>query len=282
MSPTGVGGCGRWVGKPERFRERQEVVFTPFDYLGARLQCTPYYHDWVTATATEKVAVFGAEILPNSRYSVVAYSSGCKGEEAGCSGVSTPVEMLTRRHGDVVSAYNPPATTTQPDATDIGQLVAKFKSQAGSPPNSSALIQPNVPDGNSDVGASDIVQGVDAAKSFVYSFGGPCPCPSLAVCGAVPCPSGAGTCIASGAPGLGPESTCIKLCRGGTNAGEQCNNHTHCGGGGVCDKECLGGANVGLGCSSNGDCPNPPGANATCAVVTNNAFCRDKCGRCTP
>ncbi len=302
MSPSGVGGCARWVGKPKRFREAQEVDMSPVDYLGARLQCTPYYHDWAAETATNPITVFGAEILPNSTFSVVAYFSNCKGAELGCSEVSAPVEMRTRRHGDVVSPFNPPVVAQQPDVTDIGQVVKKFKKETGAPSNSAALIQPNIPDPNTDVGVSDIVQVVDMAKQQTYPFGGPCPCPSLAVCGATPCPSGAGTCTGSGAPGLGAEATCIKLCRGGTNAGEQCNNHLHCGGGGVCDKECVGGTNNAQGCSGNGNCgkvcvsgptPGAPCADAStcgggtcptinCTLVTNNAFCRDKCGRCSP
>ncbi len=272
-------GCARWVGKPQRFRESQEIPFTPVDYLGARLQCTPYYHDWGTATASEPVAVFGAEILPNSKYSVQAYAPSCKGNEDSCTNFSPPVDMRTRRSGDVVSPYNPPVNTQQPDVSDIGQFVAKFKKILGSPSNTRVVIQPNLPDPNGDVSVSDIVQVVDMAKQFVYPFGGPCPCPSLATCGALACPSGAGTCIASGFPGLGPEATCVKLCRGGTNAGEQCNNHRHCGGGGICDKECTAGTNLGMGCSSNIDCP---GAGNACQLVTNNAFCRDRCGRCTP
>ncbi len=300
MSPGGVGGCARWVGKPEIFLERQlPAAQTLGDYLGARLQCTPFYHDW---GAEGLIHVFGAEILPNSRYSVQTYAASCKGSENVCLSVSAATEMRTRRAGDVVALFNPPDNSQQPNVTDIGQVVAKFKGLAGSPSNSAAVVQPNIPDPNSDVGVSDIVQIVDMAKQFVYPFGGPCPCPSLAVCGATPCPGGAGTCLGSGAPGLGAESTCVKLCRGGSNAGEQCNNHLHCGGGGVCDKECVGGTNNAQGCSGNGDCGKvclggpTPGAPCTdastcdggtcptinCVVVTNNAFCRDRCGRCTP
>ncbi len=301
MSAVGVGGCGRWVGKPETFREAQLPVEIG-NYLGARLQCTPYYHDWVAATATEPVAVFGAEILPNSTYSVLAYGASCKGNEGSCTNVSAPVEMLTRRAGDVVLLYNPPDSTQQPDVTDISQAVRNFRKDSGAPSNTHVLIQPNVPDPNSDMSVSDLVQIVDMAKQFAYPFGGPCPCPSLAVCGAVPCPNGNLDCSSSGAPGLGAEAVCVKLCRGGTNAGEQCNNHLHCGGGGICDKECVGGTNNGQGCTGNTDCGKvcvsgpTPGASCfdastcgggtcptiNCGIVTNNAFCRDRCGRCTP
>ncbi len=297
MSPAGVGGCARWVGKPETFPEAQEVDLGT--YRGSRLQCTPFYYDFGSESLLH---IIGAEILPSSTYEVRNYSADCAGIESTCTFVSPPVSFKTSRAGDVVAFFNPPDNSQQPDVTDIGQVVAKFKKQAGSPSNTRALIQPNIPDPNSDVGVSDIVQVVDMAKQFVYPFGGPCPCPSLAVCGATPCPSGAGTCIGSGAPGLGAEATCVKLCRTGTTIGEQCNNHTHCGGGGICDKECVGGTNNAQGCSGSQDCgkvcvggptPGAPCVDAStcgggtcpainCVVVTNNAFCRDRCGRCTP
>jgi hypothetical protein len=48
--PSGQGGCARWVGKPATFREAQEQP-TWGGYRAARLQCTPFYYDWVTETA---------------------------------------------------------------------------------------------------------------------------------------------------------------------------------------------------------------------------------------
>ncbi|MFH1109792.1 MAG: hypothetical protein V1790_11435 [Planctomycetota bacterium] len=69
----------------------------------------------------------------------------------------------------------------------------------------------------------------------------------------------------------------MKTCRGGANDGDPCVNNSHCPSGGICDKECVGGANVGLPCGSNADCPA-----STRTVVTNTAFCGDRCGRCTP
>jgi len=206
----------------------------------------------------------------------------CAGIEDSCTEVSPPLTIRNPRWGDMASPFNPPSPTEQPDVTDINQLVAKYKKLTGAPSSPRSFLQPNLPELNREIGVSDLVSSVDAYKSFAYPFAGPCPCPSLAACGALACPGGAGDCTTSALPGLGSDATCIKTCRGGTNDGDPCMDHTDCKGGGICDKECLAGINVGKGCSSNSDCPNPPGANATCAIVTNNAFCRDRCGRCTP
>jgi hypothetical protein len=238
------GGCARWVGKPGTFYETQGPP-SAGPFRAARLQCTPFYWDWVTETATNPITVVGAEIMPSSKYRVQTYGASCKGSEATCTNVSAPVPMFTRRSGDVAAVYNPPGITTQPDAIDVTQLVNKFKSVAGAPPKAEAQLQPNLPELNADINALDIVAAVDAVKGFAYSLGGPCPCPSAVTCGNLPCPGGMGTCVGSALPGLGPGAMCVKTCSG---SGDPCINNTHC----------------------------PTGE--TCG----NPSCRDRCGRCSP
>jgi hypothetical protein len=160
--------------------------------------------------------------------------------------------IKTGRHGDVAGAFNPPSTSTQPDAIDVTQLVNKFKNVLGAPGKAVTQLQPNVPELNADINALDIVAVVDAVKGNAYSYVGPCPCPSLVTCGPVPggpsslaCSGGVGTCTGSALPGLGPGAMCVKTCSG---SGDPCINNTHC----------------------------PTGE--TCG----SPFCRDKCGRCTP
>jgi hypothetical protein len=166
--------------------------------------------------------------------------------------VSAAVPFLTRRSGDVASEFNPPATTGQPSALDVAALVLKFKG-AVNPVKAIAQLQPNLVELNADVGALDIVAAVDGAKQLAYAFTGPCPCPSLATCNVLECVPGQTTCTTSSASGLGTGATCVKVCTGGTNAGEPCINDTHCPPSGTCGN---GGANPG--------------------------FCRDRCGRCSP
>jgi len=238
------GGCARWVGRPGTFMEAQGPPSSgPF--RAARLQCTPFYFDWVTETAGGTIAVVGAEIAPSSEYSVQAFGSSCKGAEGGCSNVSTPVTMLTRRFGDAASMFAPPEPSGQPNSIDVAQLVAKFKgATTASLVKAVTQLQPNLPELNADVGALDIVAAVDAVKELAYAISGPCPCPSQATCNALACAT-PGTCTASALAGLGTGAMCVKTCTGGDNAGEPCINDTHCAGG-------------------------------TCGA----GFCRDRCGRC--
>ncbi len=209
---TDPAGCARWVGRPGTFYESQGPPLTG-PYRAARLQCTPFYWDWIAETATDPIVVVGAEIVPSSEYSVQTYASTCKGVEGSCSNVSTAVTMYTRRSGDVDSEYNPPSATNQPNAIDVAQLVNKFKNAAGSPNHFRAQLQPNLPELNASINALDIVAVVDSVKGFAYAFSGPCPCPSTVTCG--------GSC--TGCPGM-----CVKTCIGGDNDGEPCINSNHC------------------------------------------------------
>jgi hypothetical protein len=234
-------GCARWVGKPGTFLEYQDAPTGAFS-RAARLQCTPYYHDWVTETASGPIAVVGAEIAPSSEYSVQTYGASCKGAETGCTNVSALVTMYTRRSGDVGSEFNPPATSTQPNALDIAQVVNKLKNLPGAPVKAGSQIQPNLPELNADVNALDILAVVNAVMELEYPFSGPCACPSAVTCGTSSCANPT-ICVTT----YGTGSTCVKTCTGGTYAGNPCINDTHC-----------------LG--------------STCGA----GFCRDRCGRCSP
>ncbi len=271
------GGCARWVGKPATFLEAQQVPGLG-NYRAARLQCTPFYYNWVTETAgkvcagrlgatntglpcvdnsgctapatcvEKKITVVGAEILPSSTYSVRTYGSSCAGSDpALCADLGAPVTMFTRRHGDVASASTPPDAVGQPNGIDVAQIVDAFWKE-GPLRKVHAKITPNLPEENLDIGADDIGRVVNAAKGFAYPLteSGPCPCPSTVTCLATPCGCDAGPpCPACGG------GQCVKTCTGGLNDGLPCRDndpiHNHCPGG-------------------------------TCG----SGFCRDKCGRCTP
>jgi hypothetical protein len=183
--------------------------------------------------------------MPSSTYSVQVYGASCMGNEGTCTNVSAAVTMYTRRSGDVGAVYNPPGTSTQPDAIDVTALVNKFKNVTGAAGKAVTQLQPNVPELNADINALDIVAVVDGVKGLAYPFPGPCPCPSLVTCGSLACAGGVGTCTGSALPGLGLGAMCVKTCSG---SGAPCINNTHC----------------------------PTGE--TCG----NPFCRDKCGRCKP
>lgn len=248
-------GCGRWLGRPKYYLESQGNPA-----LGAakfaRLQCTPFYHDW---SAEGPVDVVGAELVPSSAYDVTVFSSICKGNEGSCAITSAPVRINTRRAGDIASNFNPPATTPQPDAIDIASMVNRFQNKPGSPRKIVAKVQPNVIDPHEDVNALDIVAVVDNFRGWEFRFSGPCACPSSVTCNSTACASDA-TC------GGGK---CVKTCTAGPRVGESCITTQHCG-------ECAGGVRQGWPCDADADCPA-----STCNVGTcGSGFCRDRCGRC--
>jgi len=160
--------------------------------------------------------------------------------------------MKTRRSGDVAASYNPPATTGQPDAIDVTEVLNKFMNKTGAPVKARSQVQPNLVELNGNISGLDVVAVVYGVKGFAYPYGGPCPCPSLVTCGpatgSLACAGGVGTCTGSALPGLGLGAMCVKTCSGGTNAGDPCINNNHCPGGGTCGSP----------------------------------YCRDKCGRCKP
>jgi hypothetical protein len=256
-------GCARWVGKPGTFLELQGVPGLG-SYRAARLQCTPFYFDWITETATTPITVVGAEILPSSTYSVQAYAVSCMGAEAGCTDVSAAVQMLTRRSGDVWPLYNPPSTTKQPDGLDIAVMFNKFRAIPGPPSKAIAQVYGNLPELNSDINALDIATVADAFLGFAYPFSGPCVCPSAVTCGSTSCTS----------PTVCAGGMCVKTCSGGPNDGEPCLNGKHCG------NTCATGPRVGQPCATDSDCL----VGNTCTIVgtCGRGVCRDRCGRCTP
>lgn len=194
--------------------------------------------------------------------------------------------MTTAPWGDVATPWNPPSTNLQPDVLDVEAMLTKFAALGGIPKTGAAKLQPNLPDLNTDVGALDIVATIDAYKGTAYSYSGPCPCPSLAVCGAKPC-IGLTDCLNDDA---------FLSCAAGPNNGETCTNHCDCcpedtgcspvtgctpSPGvstptctqryGMCVKTCTGGDNVGMPCANDTHCPS-----GTCGQGS----CRDRCGRC--
>jgi hypothetical protein len=276
----GQGGCARWVGQPATFLEAQEQP-TWGHYRAARLQCTPFYYDWVaetkdgvcagplapqsnngepcvdnsgcTAPATcvpNKITVVGAEILPSSTYSVRTYGSSCAGNEGSCPDLGAPVTMYTRRFGDVASPFRP-ADPNSPGNGDLAAILSAL-GKLGPLRKWGGKITPNLPEENIDIG-DDLGRVVAAVNGYAYPpvDSGPCPCPPVHPVTALPLLCGATACACEVGP---PCGTC---------------------GGGQCIKTCSGGVNHGLACRNNdhGHCPG-----GTCG----SGFCRDKCARCTP
>jgi len=234
-------GCARWVGKPGAFLEFQDTPSLG-NFTGARLQCTPFYYNWSTE---DLVHVTGAEIVPSSTYDVQVLGASCMGNETACADVSCALQITTARSGDVEAPFNPPSTTTQPDAIDIAEVLNHFFGVPGALKKAAVQLQPNLPELNADVSALDIVAVTDAVSQHAYAFSGPCACPSAVTCGSMACTSPS-VCVTA----FGAGAMCVKTCSGGTNAGDPCINNSHC----------------------------PPTGVGICGA----GFCRDRCGRCTP
>jgi hypothetical protein len=260
-------GCARWVGKLLGFKERQGPPASG-DYKVARLQCTPYYHDW---KSEGKITVVGAEIMPSSEYSVLVYASTCRDIEATCPDVKAKVTMYTRRHGDINVDFQPPTLPKQPDAIDIAKVVDSFKGLPTGLPKAISKLTPNLPEHNLNTDAGDISQVVDAVKGVAYKnppYDGPCPCPSAVTCGTACSPTGAcagrNVCV----------TTCSMINPNDPLHGEPCLNSRHCG------NTCATGARAGLPCQNNADCLS--GNVCTIVGTCGTPLCRDACGRCKP
>ncbi len=253
-----MGGCARWAGEPAWFLEAQDSPQIG-KYRGSRLQCTPYWHDW---SLEGTVHVLGAEIDPSSMYDAAFIDISCA-DSLDESCFSGPLPINTARWGDVSALFNPPSTTTQPDALDVGNLVAAFKHLPGALNKVMAQLQPNRPEPLLDVDATDILVEVDAFKGRAYPFTGPCICPSPVTCDTTPCASGA---QCSG-------GMCVRTCIGGVNDGDECISTRHC-------RPCVGGTNDGVPCTSNAECPG--GGTCPAGGMCGGGFCRDRCGRCSP
>ncbi len=260
-------GCARWVGPPALFLESQGNPSIGAN-RAARLQCTPYYHEW---GGEGVVHVTGADVMPSSTYSVTVYAAVCKGNESTCMAASNPVTLITRRAGDIVAPFNPPDGSPQPEGVDVAAAVNKFKNLPESPAKFIVQAQPNVTDPNADADALDIAAVVDNVKGFAYPFSGPCACPSAVTCNATPCAS-ATVCVSTHGPG----SMCVRTCSSGPKMGQACAADLHCG---ACSAAS---SNAGVPCDADADCPGgvcdagdcPPDPPAAAG------FCRDRCGRC--
>jgi len=222
------GGCVRWIGPPHDFAESQDNPGLG-SYRAARLQCTPFYHDW---SIEAPFVISGAELLPSSRYAVQTVAFSCLGNEAACLDTSAPLSIVTTRWGDFASPLGGPTGGSQPDSLDVLSLINKYKNLPGALSKASAQLQPNAPELNADISALDITACIDAFKGLAYPYSGPCACPSTVTCGATPCST----------PASCAGGTCVRVCAGGASGGEPCLSDAHCPGGtcgsGSCRDRC--------------------------------------------
>lgn len=171
---TAFEGQIRWIGPPDQYTETSQAP--GFVFTAARLQCAPYYADWSDLGVFH---VTGVEIVPSSKYTIEAVNQSCEGFEEECVEVVRLASARTTRWGDVEAPHNPPSSTVQPDVTDIGALVNKFRGAPGAPSKARALlagypgnafgeITPAVL--NVDLGFQSISACVDAFRGVPYPY----------------------------------------------------------------------------------------------------------------
>lgn len=195
---TAFQGLSVYVGPPSQF---VESVSSGTPFMSAQTQCAPHYRNWNTVGTLH---VRGSAIVPSSLYAVEHLAASCQGNEgsaacqSGGASVSAPVQIATRRWGDLETPYNPPSSTTQPDLADVAALVNKFRGAIGAPIKARAIIAPNNVFGtitdatmSVDVGFTHIASCVDAFRGARYpSQMGQCagapttPCTANTDCGA--------------------------------------------------------------------------------------------------
>lgn len=193
-------GETRWVGAPFAAPDENSAV-PGATIMVAPLSCEPYFANW---SAIPLLHVFGAEIVPNSSYSIRAAAPCCvdAGLDTGCA--SAPLVAVTGKWGDILAPFDMPGGSSQPDFSDIAGVVSKFLASPDAPDKSFAQLQPNVEFPTRPIDFNDIAADVQAflGTSYAASIGavGPCTCPSSVVCGSTACSGdiacGDGYCVA--------------------------------------------------------------------------------------
>jgi len=173
---------GQPVAQPDEFSDHPGLTFN-----AAALQCSPHFTDWGTY---QTLAVYGAEIMPNSQYVVQRADSSCADltDDACWSNVT---DYFTGKFGDVAPLFDGVTNPPQPDFYDIAAVVQKFLAAPDAPSKVFAQLVPNIVRPDQSVSFRDIAADVAAFVGTPYAelgdITGPCTCPSPVVCGAAPC-----------------------------------------------------------------------------------------------
>jgi len=176
-------GAERWVGPPGEYpNSGAEEPFPPLTV--SRLRCDPVFMDW---SSVGLLYVAGAEIVPNSRYEVVAVLESCTGVLGDADAYSPPLELTTAIWGDTRESFAAPGGPTQPDMLDIAAIIQTFVGNAFAFEKPRVQLHPNVADPASPVDFRDIGDAINAFLILPYPYEGPCTCPPAITCNKVPC-----------------------------------------------------------------------------------------------
>lgn len=166
----GFEGEVRWLGPAAVFPEDVAGVTT---FLGSQLQCDPFFADWGSLGV---VQVYGAEVMPESTYTVQHIHQNCETELLNEGNYSLPLTVFTAKWGDVVAPYAA-QSPSQPNFQDVSAIIAKFQGAPTAPIKARAQLQPNVPNPDSLINFTDVSSAVHAFQGQTYPFSGPTACP---------------------------------------------------------------------------------------------------------
>lgn len=158
----------RWLGPTSSSPEGGGPTF-----LASALQCQPFFADW---GALGVVHVYGAEIMPESSYTVQNIHQNCSAELLNEGNYSLPLNVATGKWGDVVAPFAS-GSGAQPNFQDVSAIVAKFQGVPSAPIKARAQLQPNVPNPSAPVAFLDVSMAVSAFQGTLYPFSGPVSCP---------------------------------------------------------------------------------------------------------
>jgi hypothetical protein len=189
-----------YVGPPTEYVESGA---SGIPFMASFTQCTPHFQNWATVGLLH---VTGPQIVPSSLYRVENIAASCEGAigtadcQTGGAKVSAQLPIETTRWGDVRSPYNPPDPSVQPDISDVGALVDKFRGALGAPIKARGILagapgnfwgEVNAGVLSVDFGFSHISGCVDAFRGVPYPY-------KMGKCAGAPAMGFSGACTVSG------------------------------------------------------------------------------------
>ncbi len=182
-----------WVQEPTRYCENSgkkqppcPVAQPSSEFMGATLQCEPYYTDWSTFGT---VHVYHEGIIPGGVYSIEVVGQSCDWVNDPDDSFSAPLVMTQSKWGDLVKSCAP-CPCTPPDgvinmASDVTAVLDKFRNleppDVTCPPVAKARADLDWKTPNQLIDISDATCCLDAFRDVPY------PPPSFQPPGPPPC-----------------------------------------------------------------------------------------------
>jgi hypothetical protein len=165
----------RWVGPVATCLDSAPFQTT---YRCATLQCEPYYSDWTVDLGGEFLHVFGAAVVPSSRYEVAQLPDACTGVEDSCADVRPEPAVTTGRWADIFAPYQVPGVTSvrQPNVTDLTVMLRRLGGLTDFLTRPRALLAGNEFTPGQAPNVNEVILIVDAIKGEGFPYAGPSSC----------------------------------------------------------------------------------------------------------